>query len=171
MATASAQLGPRVHPPFLVRFGIWIVVGTLAAMTVVAALVSYPDEVRLPVHPVRQLPLRVGTIEGRVHFHVQDGAMVRAHDLIATVEIETGNPAAVLRIPAPFGRQLRVGQQVVYETPGKRTGLARVEAILPSGNAIEVRLALPNDGGPGYLTVDGKPRSVLTRLLGGLWTR
>jgi hypothetical protein len=169
--TAPGQLGPRVHPPFLVRFGIWIVVGALGALTVVAAFVSYPDEMLLSIRPVQQVPLRAGAIGGRVHFRVEDGSIVKARDLIATVETESGGPAAVIRIPLPFGRQFRVGQQVVYETPSARKIAARVDAVLPSGDATEVRLALPRDAGQGIVRIDGQRRSVLARLAGGLWTR
>src|SRR5258707_9923663 len=100
--TAESQLGPRVRPPFAVRFGVWIVFGILGAAAVVGSLISYQDRTLIPVQFKEALLLRSDS-GGRIRLAVSDGISIGDHDIVARVEpVKAGVVVAVAHIPAPF---------------------------------------------------------------------
>jgi hypothetical protein len=171
--TVDNQLGPRVKPPFAVRFGIWLVLAILGATALIGSLISYSDQTHVPVQLFAALPIRADGGGGRIQFRVSDGAVIADHAIIAQVQPRSaGVVVAMARIPAPFSASIKAGDLLnceIQTSHGIERRIARVDAVVAvDKDAVNVRLIVPGKPANGALHIVGPGTSVLRRLVIGL---
>jgi hypothetical protein len=171
--TADNQLGPRVKPPFAVRFGIWLVLAILGATAAIGSLISYSDQTRVLVQFLAALPIRADGGGGRIQFRVSEGQVIGDHAIIAQVQPRSAGVAvARARIPAPFSASIKAGDLLnceIQDSHGIERRIARVDAVLAADkDAVDVRLVVPGKPTKGVLHIVGPENSVLHRLVIGL---
>ena len=174
--TVDNQLGPRVKPPFAVRFGIWLVLAILGAAVAIGSLISYSDQTRVPVQFFSTLPIRADGGGGRIQFRVSDGAVIGDHAVIAQVQPRSaGAVVAMTRIPAPFSASIKAGDLLnceIQDSHGMERRIARVDAVLAADkDAVDVRIIVPGKPTKGVLHIIGPDNSVLHRLVIGLFKK
>jgi hypothetical protein len=172
----DSQLGPQARPPFMVRFGIWVVLAILGVVSAIGSLISYRDRFNAPVHFTTALPVRAAAGPGRIHFQVRDGDAIDTNDVIARLQPrDSGVVVTMARIPSPLSSTIHRGDTLICDIgEGHRIvrRLARVDAVVAAtADAISVRLVVSGRPANGILHVAGEEQSVLRRLMTSLLKR
>jgi len=167
------QLGPQARPPFMVRFGIWIVLAILGVVSAIGSLISYRDRVSPPVQFTTALPIRAAAGPGRIHFQVGDGEAIDTNDVIARLQPrDSGVVVAMARIPSPLSSTIHLGDTLPCDiNEGHRIvrRLAKVDAVVATtSDAINIRLIVSGQPANGILRIAGEEQSVLRRLMTSL---
>lgn len=170
-ATAAGEdhLGPRARPPWVVRFGIWLVLATVAAILGVSSLISYRDEMRVPVTPLAALPVRAESA-GRVHFLRQEGDVVIRDQVIASVQPRVaGSVFCVVTVPASLAAATKPGNAVTVEVEGshgREQRIGKIDAVVSTGSdSLRVRVVMPGSPAAGTMRIAGRDQSILRRLV------
>jgi hypothetical protein len=173
-ALIDDHLGPRAQPPFMVRFGIWMVLTILGAVAAIGSLISYKDHAQASVQFAASLPVRSEAGPGRIRFQIRDGNAIVTNEIIARVEPpDRGMVVALAHIPSPLSSTIHPGDSLSCDIDDGqgivRRRFARVDAVTTAASdETTVRLLLPGPPVKGTLHVTGENKSVLRRLITSL---
>lgn len=135
------ELGPREQPAWIVRHGIWTMLGCFVALFAAAEVIPFANVVTAPVHFDSGTSLEAAS-GGRIHLLVRDGQIVSAGQSIAVLDRPQPVTTAVIFVPRSAATSIRPPQAAIVEAGGRRVA-ATITAVLPGeGDRVPLRVAV-----------------------------
>ncbi|HEX7680061.1 MAG TPA: hypothetical protein VF713_18165 [Thermoanaerobaculia bacterium] len=142
------ELGPREQPAWIVRYGIWALLGCFVALFAAAEVIPFANVVTAPVHFDSGTSL-ASAGGGRIHLLVRDGEIVSAGQRIAVLDRSQPVTTAVILVTRSAALSIRPPQAAIVETGGRRIA-ATITAVLPAeGDRVPLRVAVSSPLPPG----------------------
>jgi hypothetical protein len=161
------ELGPREQPAWIVRYGIWTLLGCFVALFAAAEVIPFANVVTAPVHFDSRTSL-VAAGGGRIHLLVRDGEIVAAGQGIAMLDRPQPVTTAVIFVTRGAASSIRPPQAAIVEIGGRRLA-ATVTAVLPGeGGRVRLRVAVSSPlpaGAVGTVSIRLERSHLLPQLL------
>ena len=135
------ELGPREQPVWIIRYGIWTILGGFVALFAAAEAIPFANVVTAPVRFDSRMSLEAAA-GGHIHLLVREGEIVSAGQRIAVLDRSQPVTTAVILVTRSAASSIRPPQAAIVEVGGRRIA-ATITAVLPGeGELVPVRVAV-----------------------------